>query len=158
MRQEYKASGAKLAPESWIEKFKNRDLFGGGKQILGLEREILDNLPDNPNTRVDVGTSHGGIMMVEPFYSPMPELPLYYNQATLIKTLWNYEISVFNQEKSPWPQPSIMYELSKYFGLEYDVMESEVIPLDRFRDAGWGEGNELGSGTRGSRLVGLMEV
>lgn len=126
-----------IKPESWIEMLKSKDLFTEGRQIYPQPREILDNLPNNTNTRVDVGTSHGGFMMVTPFYSSVPELPTYYNQGTLMMKLWNYQISVFNQAENPWPQEKIMYELSKYFGLEYTLIEEEVVPLDRYIKASW---------------------
>ena len=132
-----KTIAEQLKPEVWRTVFNKKDLFGGGSQIFGPERDFLSVLPNNTNTRIDISTSHGGFMMVEPYYSQMPELPAYYNQGSLLNTMWNYEISVFNQEKSPWPQASIMYELSKYFGLEYMLMQESGMPLDRYAQADW---------------------
>lgn len=126
-----------IKPESWTAMIKSKELFNGGRHIFPKSREIFDDIRGDTNTRVDIGTSHGGLMMVEPFYSQVPELPVYYNQGTLIMKLWNYQISVFNQEESPWPQDSIMFELSKYFGLEYMLMEEDVVPTDRYEKAGW---------------------
>ncbi|OGM15466.1 hypothetical protein A2V56_00720 [Candidatus Woesebacteria bacterium RBG_19FT_COMBO_42_9] len=128
---------------------KESDLFGEGKELFYKEREILKGLPDDTNTRVDIGTSLGAFMMMEPFYSRMPELPTYYNQATLLKTLWNYEIGIFNQKETVWPQDRIMYELSKYFGLGYAVLSEDLVPLDKFIRTGWERVDKWPAGTFG---------
>jgi predicted cobalt transporter CbtA len=132
-----KSFWSQIRPESWLAMLKSRDLFASGKELFGEARKILELLPDNPNTRIDIGTSLGAFMMFEPFYSNVPELPLYYNQATLIKTLWNYQISVFNQKESVWSQDTIMSELAKYFGLEYTVISEDYVPIEKFERTGW---------------------
>jgi len=116
-----------------------KDLLGLGKEIFYYpqEGEILKMMPNDSNTRIDIGTSLGSFMMFEPFYSNVPELPVYYNQSTLIKTLWNYQIAVFNQKESVWPQDSILKELSKYFGLKYMLLSENLVPLDKLEKAGW---------------------
>ena len=128
---------SQFKPEVLLEVYQKSDLFGEGRELWGQERKMLDGLPDNRNTRLDVGTSLGAFMMFEPFYSNIPELAVYYNTGTLIKNFWNYQIGVFNQKKTVWPQDSIMYELSKYFGLEYMVMSENLVPLDKYERTGW---------------------
>lgn len=126
-----------VKPIHWTEMFKKRDLFGMGRELFGSETSLIKHLPDNPNTRIDVGTSMGAFMMFVPFYSNVPELPVYYNQATLIKNFWNYQIGVFNQKETVWPQDKIISELSKYFGLEYMILSENLVPLDKYERTGW---------------------
>ncbi len=114
-----------------------KDIYGEGKELFYKERDIFNKLPNNTNIRVDIGTSLGAFMMIEPFYSNVPELPVYYNQSTLMMTMWNYQIAIFNQKDTVWPEDSIMYELSKYFGLGYSVFSEDLVPLDKFRATGW---------------------
>jgi hypothetical protein len=126
-----------LKVENWQKELASKNLFSGGAEIFGVERKIFDLLADSSDLRVDVGTSLGVFMMIEPFYSRTPELPLYYNQATLIKTMWNYQIGIFNQKETVWPQDSILYELSKYFGLGYTIISENLVPLDKFERTEW---------------------
>jgi len=128
---------SQIKPDFWTSMLKSKKLFTDGKEIFGPEIGILDYLPDNRNTRIDIATAFGGYMMAEPFYSNVPELPVYFNIGTLMYKMWNYQISVFNQVESPWPQATIMYELSKYFGLEYVLLPEEIMPMDRYTEAGW---------------------
>jgi len=122
---------------NWEKMLAGKNLFTDGKAVFGGDADIFKLLPDNPDTRVDIGTSIGAFMMIEPFYSNVPELPVYYNQATLIKTLWNYEIGIFNQKKTVWPEDSIMSELSKYFGLGYMIMSENLVPVGKYMRTGW---------------------
>lgn len=128
---------SQLVPDSWTLMLESKKLFTDGKEIFGPDIGILDYLPDNNNTRIDIATAFGGHMMALPFYSDVPELPVYFNIGTLMYKLWNYQISVFNQVESPWPQAKIMYELSKYFGLEYMLLPEDIMPMDRYLEAGW---------------------
>jgi len=113
----------------------NKDLLNEGRHIFGQSRIIFEELPNRTTSRVN--TNNGGLMMVEPFYNDMPQLPVYFNQGTLIKNFWNYQINVFNDKASPWPQDSIVYELSKYFGLEYTLMQESDTPFDKYERADW---------------------
>lgn len=126
-----------LSFSNWQKMIAATNLFTGTQTTFNGDEGILKLLPNNPNIRVDVGTSIGAFMMIEPFYSNVPELPVYYNQATLIDTLWNYEIGIFNQKKTVWPEDSIMSELSKYFGLGYMVMSENLVPVDKYIRTGW---------------------
>lgn len=126
-----------VKPQNIEKMLKSKNLLTQGREVFGSERGVLELLPHRSDTRIEIGTSLGAFMMFEPFYSDVPELPVYYNQATLIKTLWNYEISVFNQKDSVWPQDNIMYELSKYFGLEYALISEKLVPLDKYTRTGW---------------------
>jgi hypothetical protein len=128
---------SQLKISNWLEMLKNRNLFTDGAELYPMAKKILEDLPDNRNTRIDIGTSLGVFMMAEPFYSNVPELPVYYNQATLMKTLWNYQIAVFNQKKTVWPEDSIMPELAKYFGIGYTLISEDLVPLDKFQRTGW---------------------
>ncbi|MDP2649507.1 MAG: hypothetical protein Q8P10_01545 [bacterium] len=136
-----------IKPEIIKKVIESKDIYGEGKELFYKEREILTSLPNDPNTRVDIGTSLGAFMMFEPFYSNMPELPAYYNQSTLMMTMWNYQIAVFNQKDTVWPEDSIMYELSKYFGLGYSVFSEDLILLDKFKATGWERVEKWKTGT-----------
>lgn len=124
-------------PGALINFLKSKDIFNLGSDIFGDEKVIFDLLPDSPIARIDIGTSLGAFMMVEPFYSNVPELPVYYNQGTLIKNFWNYEISIMNMKDSVWPQDIIMREISKYFGLKYMLLSRDLVPIDKYIRSGW---------------------
>ncbi|AKM83306.1 hypothetical protein A2422_00840 [Candidatus Woesebacteria bacterium RIFOXYC1_FULL_31_51] len=132
-----KSIGEQLNFNNLKEILAKKNLLNNGTEMWGKEIDLFKLLPDNPNTRVDIGTSIGAFMMMEPFYSSVPELPVYYNTGTLMKTLWNYQIGIFNQKKTVWPQDSIMYELSKYFGLEYMFLSENLVPIDKYLRTGW---------------------
>lgn len=124
-------------PRSMLAFLKTKDLFGKGKELFGAEKEIFTYLPEDSGTRLDIGTSLGAFMMVAPSYIKMPILPVYYNQGTLIKNFWNYEISVMNMKDSVWPQDRVMEEVGKYFGLGYMLLSRDLVPLDKYQRVGW---------------------
>jgi len=129
-------------PKVMLSFLKEKDLFSKGVDIFGEDKEIFNLFPNDANLRLDIGTSLGIFMMVEPFYNSTPELPVYYNQGTLIKNFWNYEISIMNMKDSIWPQDNIMKEIGKYFGLKYILLSRDLVPLDKYERTGW---NKVGN-------------
>lgn len=106
------------------------------KETWGLDRELFGLLEDK-KARVDFHTVLGGFMMTEPFYSDTPELPVYYNTASLIPLMWNYEISSFYSEENVWSQPEIVDELAKYFGIKYIFLSEDITPMYKYREDSW---------------------
>ena len=106
--------------------------------------EIFDHIPNETNTRLDIGTSLGGFMMVTPYYTEMPALPVYFNQSSLMSVMWNYQLGTFYAKDSVWPQPIIVDELTKYFGIEYVMHSKNITPMEKFPEDKWDEIIELG--------------
>lgn len=129
-----------LSPENWPSLTKDEE---GAKEIVGdiriaeVVNRVFGYLPANEKTRVDFAPALGGLLMLEPYYSQMPELPVYYNQSSLIPLMWNYEISSFYSKETVWPQPQIIDGLAKYFGLEYVFLSENRAPLERYRPESW---------------------
>lgn len=105
----------------------------GKELITGDERKLIEKLPNDPNTRLDLSPGLGSILMSEPFYSNVPELGVYYNQSSLIPLMWNYQISAYHSLANIWWQPEIVDELAKYFGIEYEFLSETNVPIEKFQ-------------------------
>lgn len=119
-----------ILSEDLMSKLVISDL--GKELIVGDERKLIEKLPDNPNTRLDVSSGLGSILMSEPFYSHVSELGVYYNQSSLIPLMWNYQITAFYSKSGVWSAPQITDELAKYFGIGYSFISETNVPIQKF--------------------------
>lgn len=128
-----------VAPKNWF-KFKpslNLD-------ILRTEKVVIDSLPEDPQTRIDIGTNLGGVIMALPYYRSTFELPVYFNQSSLINTMWNYQMANFYNPDSIWLQPQILDELARYFGMEYVLLSEKLVTLSKYRSESWERVKKIG--------------
>jgi hypothetical protein len=124
-----------LSPAKW-----NEHIFSNmfpSRDIIGVEREFFDYVPEDPNTRLDVGISLGGMLMAAPYYTNTPELGVYFNTASLHSLFWNYEIASYYDVDASWTKPEVVSELAKYYGIEYVFLTEGTTAMERFKEDDW---------------------
>lgn len=118
---------------SW-NKFQNKIKISKKAEelILGDEIKLIEKIPNDKNSRLDISPGLGGLLMGIPYYRETPELGIYYNQSSLIPLMWNYQITAFYSNSGIWQQPEIIDELSKYFGIGYSLLSETNVPIEKF--------------------------
>lgn len=113
--------------------------FGQGTEIgnMGVEKEVLEKIPQDLKARLDVTAAAGGILMSHSLTNTTPELGVYFNQSSLIPLMWNYQLTAFNSKSEIWSQPEIVDELAKYFGIQYALLSETNTQLEKFRPQSW---------------------
>lgn len=106
------------------------------KDIFHAEN-IFSAIPESTTTRIDMGDAGGAFVMTEPFYSNTPEMEIYFNQASLMPVMWNYQMTAMHSNESIWNQTQISYELAKYFGLGYTFVGEPNKSFARYDKNQW---------------------
>jgi len=125
-----------LKPANWPV-LKLGDIPDGGARSVYGEGGIMEKVPQDPFTRIDITPNLGSQTKNWPIYSDVSIINTYNFQASLVHAMWGYEQGVFFSNVGLFEKPILVNELGKYFGTDYLVLNPGSDPIDKFRKAGW---------------------